>query len=646
VSRHETTETIAFSGVNPATGHRKSALVAIAGNPNAGKTTLFNVLTGIRAKTANFPGTTVEIKRGRLSSAHEDITLLDLPGMYSLDPSTPDEAVARTMLTGPEKPDIILTVLDATNLERNLLFASQLLDLDIPMIIAITAMDVADRRGVHVDIDGLRAELGCPVVAVSGRTGDGVPELRNVLLTTLAGRKEHVWSPCDLCRGCPISTRHKWSRDLCGRCVRAPLTPSAQHTEELDRWLTHPVYGLLAFLAVMIGIFFLIFKTAEWPMTWIEMSFETAAKGLDAVLADHLFKDMLINGVLAGVGGILVFLPQICLLFLALVILEDTGYLARAALVMDRWMKRIGLPGKAFVPMLTAHACAIPAIMATRVLEHPRDRLLTILVAPLLSCAARLPVYVMIVGLLVPDSPGKAALLLSGAYFVGIGAALGAAWVFRHTILPGKHQPLIIELPDYRCPSLRTALLFTLDRAVIFLKQAGTLILVFSMIMWFLASFPQTDPGEAVADGEHTITTELENSYAGRLGRIIEPVIRPLGFDWQIGIGLISSFAAREVLVSTMAIIYGMEGEGEESESFLDTLRQSRRRDGSPVFGIATCMSLLVFYILAAQCIPTQIITRRETGQWRWAFLQLGYMNALAYVAALLTYQILRFSGL
>ncbi len=629
---------------------RTQAVIALAGTPNAGKTTLFNALTGLRSKTANFPGTTVEIKRGRISSAHEDITLLDLPGIYGLQPHTPDEEVACRILTQQPPPDLILAVLDATNLERNLLFVSQLMELDVPVIIALTMMDIADRRHLKVDVDGLREALGCPVIPVSGRTGDGVSELRNQLLETVAREAATHPLPCLSCRGCPIATRHAWSRSLCDQCVRAPATPSEQHTEKLDAWLTHPVFGLMAFMAIMVGIFFIIFQLAEAPMAWIEDLFEASGDWISAHMAESWLRELIVNGILAGVGGVLVFLPQICFLFFFLALLDDTGYLARAAVVMERWMERIGLPGKAFVPLLSAHACAIPAIMATRVLEQPRDRLLTILIAPLLSCAARLPVYIMIAGLLVPNAPVKAALLLSGAYLTGIAAALAAAFIFRRTLLPGEHQALIIELPDYRRPGFRTALLYTIDRGALFLRQAGTLILLFSIIMWFLATFPPA-PETITQDHESTPTLsethdrDLAHSYAGRLGQFIEPVIRPLGFDWQIGIGLISSFAAREVLISTLAIIYGMEGEDEESESLLDGLRQSTRADGSAVFTVATCMSLLVFYILAAQCIPTQIVTRRETGSWKWALLQFSYMNVLAYIVALLTYQTLRVLG-
>ncbi len=616
-------------------------VIVLAGTPNAGKTTLFNALTGIRAKTANFPGTTVEIRKGRMSGEEHAFTLLDLPGMYSFQPTTPDEEVARGVLTSPDRPDAVIAVVDATNLERNLPLASQLMELDVPVVVALTMMDVVERRHMRIDTDALSAELACPVIPVSARSGAGLDALRTALHQVLDADQPLPAAGCAACRGCPLATRYRWSAEWCNRCVRQQTTAPPRHTECLDRVLTHPVWGLAIFVAVMVSLFFVIFSLAEWPMAWIENTFAAATEWLGTRLPVHWSTDLLAQGVLTGVGAVVVFLPQIALLFLMLSLLEDTGYLARAALVMDRWMQKVGLPGKAFVPLLSAHACAIPAIMATRVMEQPRDRLLTILIAPLLSCSARLPVYVMIAGLLAPGNAVLAAVLLSSAYLVGLGAALGAAFVFRRTLLPGTHQPLLIELPDYRRPHWRTSGWYTLDRVIVFLQQAGTLILLFSVLMWFLASFPQAEPDATAVE-----PAGIEATYAGRMGQFIEPVLRPLGFDWQISVGVLSSFAAREVLLSTLAIIYGLDDPEDEPDTFMATMRRSTRADGSPVFTVATCMSLLVFYILAAQCIPTQIVTKRETGAWKWAVLQFSYMNVLAYIAALLTYQGLRLAGL
>lgn len=635
-------DTIAFKpiGAHALTGQRNRVIV-LAGTPNAGKTTLFNALTGIRAKTANFPGTTVEIRKGRMSGEEHAFTLLDLPGLYSFQPTTPDEEVARDVLMSEDRPDAVIAVVDATNLERNLPLASQLMELDVPVVVALTMMDVVKRRNIRIDLASLAEEMGCPVIPVSARSGEGLDELRVAVQEVIAPERPLAPVGCAACRGCPLTTRYRWSEKLCTRCVQHHTAHHQQHTERLDRVLTHPVWGLAIFSAVMVSIFFTIFSLAEWPMAWIEDGFAGAADWLGNQLPEHVFTDLLAQGVLTGVGAVVVFLPQIALLFLILSLLEDTGYLARAALVMDRWMQKVGLPGKAFVPLLSAHACAIPAIMATRVMEQPRDRLLTILIAPLLSCSARLPVYVMIAGLLAPGNAALAAILLSSAYLIGLGAALGAAFVFRRTLLPGEHQPLLIELPDYRWPHLRTSGWYTFDRVVVFLQQAGTLILLFSIIMWFLATFPKTEPEDGLSE-----PVGIEATYAGRMGQFIEPALRPLGFDWQISVGVLSSFAAREVLLSTLAIIYGLEDPDDEPDTFMETMRRSTRADGSPVFTVATCMSLLVFYILAAQCIPTQIITKRETGSWKWAALQFSYMNVLAYIAALITYKTLMWFGM
>jgi ferrous iron transport protein B len=405
-------------------------------------------------------------------------------------------------------------------------------------------------------------------------------------------------------------------------------------------------------------------------MDMIDGLFAHAGTWVRSVVPAGAIQDLLVEGVIAGVGGILVFLPQICILFFFLALLEDSGYLARAAFVMDRLMRRIGLPGTAFVPLLSAHACAIPAIMATRVIKDERDRLVTILVAPLMTCSARIPVYAMVTAMLFPDSPGKAALVFTGAYGLGIFMALAMAFVFKKTILRGETKPLVLELPGYKVPSLKTAALETFDRAKVFVQQAGTIILLISIGLWVLATYPGSDasPEAAALRDEAAVMTaadsnadtssllarassvdsrhSLEHSIAGRLGKMIEPVVRPLGFDWQMGIGIVTSFAAREVIVSTLAVVYGVGSGDVENVGFYDTLRHATRQDGSPVFTTAASLSLLVFYVLAMQCLPTQAVTRRETGTWKWAILQLVYMTVLAYGASLVTFQGLRLFGL
>jgi ferrous iron transport protein B len=654
---------------------KREFTLALVGNPNAGKTTLFNALTGLRAKTANFPGTTVERRIGRAAIGRQEIVLVDLPGLYSLKSSAPEEKLAgdalRGQIAGHAAPDAALVVVDATNLERNLFLASEVLELKRPVIIALNMMDMAEREGIRIDVKKLREELGCIVVPIAARTGKGVDELRSEIerlagcaVVESAGRFK---TNCvTACAGCPYQARYEWTESVSARVMNAAAARRPQRTEKLDEILTHPVAGVAVFLAVMLAFFFLIFWAAKIPMNLIDHLFATIGTWVAGHVAQVDLQSLLVNGVVGGVGGVLVFLPQIVILFFALSLLEDTGYLARAAFVMDKIMRKLGLPGKAFVPLLSAHACAIPAVMSARVIENPRDRLATILVAPLMACSARIPIYAMITALLFPQSPFKAALVFTGAYAMGIVFALGMAWVFQRTILPGGSKSLVIELPPYRLPGLRTAFLHTFDRAKIFVKQAGTIILLISLLLWTLSHYPKSAPPAAVAvmttqavqleksgaqkqadelraTADHlTAQSALQNSFAGKIGRVIEPAIKPLGFDWQIGIGIISSFAAREVIVSTLAVVYGVgENAAEQNRTSLyDKLRHATRSDGTPVFTVATCMSLLVYYILAAQCLATSVVVRRETNSLKWPLFQIFYMTGLAYIAAFITYHI------
>ncbi|MEI7807544.1 MAG: ferrous iron transport protein B [Verrucomicrobiota bacterium] len=652
--------------------------LALVGNPNAGKTTLFNALTGLRAKTANFPGTTVERKVGRLHLDHKQIVVVDLPGLYSLDSPSPDEKLAADALQGKlghTAPDAVLVVVDATNLERNLFLASQVLELKCPVIVALNMMDMARRDGIRIDVAKLREELGCAVVPISARNNDGIDELKRELNRLATGAMpeavDHVDPNCAGCTGCTFQARYEWTEQISTRVMDPVIIQRSAWTEKLDEIFTHPVFGVVVFNLVMIVLFGLIFSVAKIPMELIDHGFTSVGKWVGAHMAEGDLKSLLADGVIGGVGGILIFLPQICILFFALSLLEDTGYLSRAAFVMDKIMRKLGLPGKAFVPLLSAHACAIPAIMSTRVIENPHDRLLTILITPLMTCSARIPVYAMVTTLMFPHSPLKAALVFTGAYGVGVLAALGAAMVFRRTILPGGSKPLMIELPPYRVPGLRVALLHTYDRAKIFVKQAGTVILMISLILWALAHYPKSSPPAAAvmlneqaahfeksgdqkksgalraAADRLVAQSSLQNSFAGKIGRLMEPAIAPLGYDWQIGIGLISSFAAREVIVSTLAIVYGVgeDEKGNDRTSLYDSLQRAVRSDGTPIFNTATCASLLVFYILAAQCLSTTAVVRRETNSWKWPLFQIAYMTGLAYVAALLVYQILFYFG-
>jgi len=648
---------------------KRTSCFALAGNPNCGKTTLFNALTGLRAHTSNYPGTTVECRRGRCKINGEEIEVLDLPGIYDLNATSEEEQVALDVLAGKSagfsSPHGVIVVTDATNLHRSLFLISQVIEMKLPVVVALNMIDLAEAAGSRIDAGKLAAEIGCPVIPVVALTGRGVDELRAAIQQMETAPEPAT--PCGSCGGCRFQSRYAWSDSVAGRCVQHTPGPANAWTERLDHVLTHPVIGVVAFLAVMVGLFFVIFRLSHIPMDLIDAIFSRVGAWIAQHMAASDFRNLLVKGIIGGVGGLLVYLPQIGILFFCLSLLEDTGYLARAAFVMDRLMRRVGLPGKAFVPLLSAHACAIPAIMATRVIEDKRDRLVTILVLPLVSCSARIPVYSMLAALLFGHDALKASLICTGAYAMGIVAAIAAAFVLKRTILKGETRSLVLELPSYKWPSLRNAALTVLDRSWIFIRKAGTVILVISVLLWALATYPKSvPPAEAVALQQQAKTltgsaaaelngradtlishSALAHSAAGRLGQWMEPALRPLGFDWQIGIGIVSSFAAREVIVSTLAVVYGVGEDTAEKnpESLYDSLRRATRSDGTKVFTTATGMSLLVFYVLAMQCLSTQVITRRETNSWKWPVFQLAYMTVLAYSASFLVFQTLRFFG-
>jgi ferrous iron transport protein B len=636
----------------------RADVVALVGNPNTGKTTLFNRLTGLRAKTANFPGTTLERRLGSLILDGRRVELEDLPGLYGLASGTGEEEVARDALlgrAGRPRPAAALLVVDQTNLARNLYLVSQVRELGVPVLVALNMSDIAGAEGIRVDADALSRELGAPVVAVSARTGEGIDALRGALRALLASRAPQALpeplAACAGCTGCRQgSVRFDWAEDVAARASRGASRASAQRTAHVDRVLTHPVAGLAFFALVMAGLFVALFGLAEIPMQAIEAGVARLGDWLAGRLPAGDASSFLVDGVIAGVGGVLVFLPQICILFFLLSLLEDSGYLARAAFVMDRLMGRVGLPGKAFVPMISAHACAVPALMSTRVIDDRRDRMVTILVLPLLTCSARLPVYAMVAALLFAGRPVLGGLVFAAAYALGIAAALAMAWLFKRTLLRGESRPLLLELPTYKRPSLRTALLTATDRGTVFLRKAGSVILVLSIGMWALSTYPklpearvralvpQGDPASPQAAallGPH----RLEHALAGRLGKLVEPVFRPLGFDWRIDIGVLSSFAARETLVSTLSVVFAVGEASAGSGTLRDALRAEVRPDGRPLFGVPTACALLVFFALAMQCLATLTVTRRETGSWRVAAFQFAYMTVLAYGGAFLTYQ-------
>ncbi|HKS26593.1 MAG TPA: ferrous iron transport protein B [Pyrinomonadaceae bacterium] len=685
-------------------------VIALAGNPNAGKTTLFNALTGLRQKVANYPGVTVERKEGiwQLAEGAPPARLIDLPGLYSLDAASLDEQIARDVITGRiaglPAPDVIVAVVDATNLERNLYLVTQLLEYGRPMVVALTMYDLAERRGLKVDIKRLSEALSVEVVPVTAKQKRGLEELRRAIIAASA-RKGLVAGWClseqaerelaalvnptgesadrhtalrelygdelpedekrrEAIRRArerlaetdgnwwqePLLARYDWiervSREAKNEDSHAPST-----TESIDRVMTHRLFGPVILILVMLLIFQAIFSWASLPMDLIDRGFGALGDAARAGLPEGLFTDLLVDGVIAGVGGVLVFLPQILLLFFFIAILEDTGYMARAAFIMDRLMRGVGLHGKAFMPLLSSFACAIPGIMATRTIENPKDRIATIMIAPFMSCSARLPVYTLMIAAFFSTQKvlgfvSVGALMILAMYLLGIAVAICVAWIAKRTILKSPPPPLVLEMPPYRVPNFLTIFQTIWSRAWLFLRRAGTVILAISIILWALATFPRTEVKsnsdaaavEATQEGASQEGEQLRNSFAGRLGHLIEPVIAPLGFDWKIGIALISSFAARETLVSTLSIIYNV-GSDENESSLIEAVKEAKRPDGSPAWTPLVAVSMMVFFVLALQCMSTVAIVRRETNSWRWPLFMVGYMLALAYIASLITFQ-------
>lgn len=602
---------------------RLARTVAIVGAPNSGKSTLFNRLTGLRQKVANYPGVTVEGRVGRISLGNGVINLLDLPGTYSLRPTSEDERVVLRALEsgmpGGDRPAAILLVLDATNLARNLALAAQVLALGLPTLLVLNMADDLRERGGTVDLAALSERVGAPVVLVSAASGEGVHQVTAFLEAAF---------PAALSRQLPVIQNVPACREWAGRVAedasyRAPA-PSAW-TQRLDRVFLHPAYGPLIFALVVVVVFQAMFGAARPLMAGVEWLVQGVGALLAAALPQSWFRELLIEGALAGVGSVVVFLPQVLLLFLLLGVLEDSGYLARAALIADRTMAKFGLQGKSFIPLLAAHACAVPAVMAARTIENKRDRIATILIAPFMTCAARLPVYTLIIAAFLPERPllgpffGTRAAALLGLYVLGFAAAMGTARLLKSTILKSDRMPFVMELPPYRRPTLRSLYLRLLDRTKVFLRRAGTVILGVSIVLWVLAHVPPS----AQAEGHG-----IAGSVAGTLGRAIEPAIAPLGFDWKIGVGLVTSLAAREVIVGTLGTLHGIEAaDGEAEERGLQAALQADLTPGGAA-------ALLVFFAFAMQCISTIAVVRRETGGWRLPALQFGYMLTLAYSGA------------
>lgn len=654
-------------------GSHSELTIALAGNPNAGKTTLFNSLTGLKQKVANYPGVTVERKEGPWRLNGKPANLIDLPGLYSLDATSLDEQIARDIITGQQagtpKPDVIVAVVDSTNLERNLYLVTQLFEFGVPVVVALTMMDVFEKQQHTIDVEMLSALLKAPVIPVNAKTGRGRKELAEKVREVLDTKPVIPYEFDETAREAGPHGKIFARYNFISEAVQESVWHSdhKQHllTEKIDRVLTHKFFGLVILVLILLVVFQTIFSWASLPMDLLEKGFGALGDAVRAGMPPGILADLLADGIIAGVGGVVVFLPQILLLFLFISLLEDSGYMSRAAFLLDKLMSRVGLHGKAFLPLISSFACAIPGIMATRTIESRRDRFATILIAPFMSCSARLPVYTLMIatffaGQTVFGFISLGAVLMLAMYALGISVAIIVAFILKRTVLKAPPPPFIMELPPYRLPNLRTVFQNMVTRAWLFLKRAGTVILAISIILWALMYFPRasaptpdTSQNQALSNEQRTTndqplpeSEQLKHSFAGTLGHAIEPVIRPLGFDWKIGVALIASFAAREVLVSTLSIIYNVgKDEDAQSQTLIAAVRDAKTDDGKPAWTPLTALTLMVFFVLAMQCMSTIAVVRRETNSWRWPLFMVGYMTGLAYIGALITYQAGRYLG-
>jgi ferrous iron transport protein B len=704
----------------------KKLNIALVGNPNSGKSSLFNSLTGLNQKVGNFPGVTVDKKTGNSTIATGfDANIIDLPGTYSLYPKRADEWVAYKVLLNQDeavKPDMVVLVADASNLKRNLLFCSQIIDLKIPVVVALTMMDLAGRKGTQIDIPGLERELGVPVIPVNPRKNKGIAPLKKAI--ELAAEKLDQAPPRDFIdissiAGAPIAalkkhfpnisnyravhylinhenflldkatqtqienieTENKFNptktqaEEIMQRysrikhimqqtVVESDPLQKALFTEKLDNILLHRHWGYAILIVVLFLLFQSVFWVAQYPMDAIEWTFGKLGGFFGENLPQAWWSDLLINGVLAGLSGILIFVPQIMILFGLITLLEDTGYMARISFLTDKLMRKVGLNGKSVMPMISGFACAVPAIMSARNIENKKERLLTIMITPLMSCSARLPVYTILIALIIPSKLyfgflSVQGLVMMGLYLLGTVMALIVAWVMKWFIKSTERSFFILELPVYRGPRWRNALTTMIEKAKIFVFDAGKVIMVISLLLWALSTYgPKqkmqavtakyeqliaANPAQAKELNKQRKTELLQSSFAGTLGKAIEPAIRPLGYDWKIGIALITSFAAREVFVGTMATLYSV---GEDADTNNNTLRQKMaaavRPDGTKVYDLATGLSLLIFYVLAMQCMSTLAVVKRETRSWKWPAIQLVYMTGLAYLLSWVVYVIFK----
>jgi ferrous iron transport protein B len=697
--------------------------VALVGNPNTGKSTLFNALTGLNQKIGNFPGVTVEKKVGysQLPDGRK-AEIVDLPGTYSLYPKSKDESIVFSVLAEKETgltPDLVVVILDATNLKRNLLLYTQVADLKIPVIIALNMIDLSKKSGITIDIDLLAKKLGVPIIPVSARKLEGITELKTAIsfankfalqqesidvnaiapkliesisreintdnpyfalqlahqhenLTFLTPaesdrieelEKEHSFHS-QKAQATETIARYSYINDVLYDTVKTPVTAQAEtHSNKIDKILTHKVFGFIIFLGILMFMFQAIFSWSAYPMSLIEELFVWIQGSLRNILPVGPLTDLLIDGVVAGLSGVMVFIPQIAILFAFISVLEDTGYMSRVTFMMDKIMRKVGLNGKSVVPLIGGFACAVPSIMSTRTIENWKDRMITIMVTPLVTCSARLPVYTLLIALVVPNRNvwwlfNLQGLALTGMYLLSLVSAIVVAYVMKYILKSRERGYFIMELPVYRMPRWNNVLFSMYERAKTFVLEAGKVIIAVSIILWVLSSYAPGNRFEKIEQKyqqpQYTKTIKpdelnrmvssekLENSYAGVLGHVIEPVIKPLGFDWKIGIALITSFAAREVFVGTMATIYSVDGDADRIESVQEKMRNAKNPQGQPVFSLAVAFSLMMFYAFAMQCASTVAVVYRETKDWRWPAAQFVYMTVLAYAAAFVSYNLLK----
>jgi ferrous iron transport protein B len=618
--------------------------IALAGNPNSGKTTIFNALTGSNYKVANYPGVTVEKKEGRMFvKDYGETTLIDLPGIYSLFGHSPDEFIATKAILGQieseQKPDLIISVVDASNLERNLFLTSQLMDLNVPLILAINMTDLAEKDGLIIRYEILSKELDLPVIPLAANTKKGFEQLKeeiskvckkkNISAKTLAWKEgsEPALDADQENFGFEATARYKWINSVISKSCVYDKEETRKFNKKIDDFITHKIWGSLTFVLIMGFIFQSIFLWASYPMDLIDQTFVTLANWAAGFFNEGILKSLVVDGIISGVGSVVIFIPQIAVLFFFLGLLEDSGYLTRAAFLMDKIMRKVGLQGRSFIPLLSSFACAIPGIMSTRTIPSFADRMTTILVAPLMSCSARLPVYTLLIAAFVPNEYYFGFLSLQGIvlfcmYFLGVIAAAVVAWCLKLTLLRGEPAIFVMEMPRFRRPSLKTIFTDVIDRVMMFIKSAGTIILACSILLWFLASFP---------------AGEVKDSYAGKIGVFMEPALKPLGFNWEIGVGILASFAAREVFISSLSTVYNLQDKGGQTESLIKVLSE-KKSNGS--FTTLTAISLMIFYVFACQCMSTLAVCKRETGSWWWTSFMFIYMTAMAYGASFLTFNI------